>query len=400
MALLNTSRQWGGISKTFHWLIALLIVVAIILGIAAEEAALSPVKLKLFIFHKSIGITVLVLVGLRLGWKLLTPQPSPAEGLTPRTVQLSRLGHSLLYALMFTLPLSGWVVTSAANIPFQWMQWFSVPLLPGIDKPWQSAAEITHKVLFLVLLAAVSGHVCMAFIHHYKHGSNILKRMWPAPSALGGALIILALCAGALGLYQAIKPAVVVTTDKSDTVAGHHDQAATPARSDRQQWQPLASQSQLGFTGAYDGVTFDGEFKQFSARLFFDPADISNGLFDVSINTDSVTTYTQDWDASLPDPEWFSTSRYPKAYFRAEHFDFEGENYIAHGQLSLKGVSKPVDLHFSWQARPDGTVNFDARAVVDRTEFGIGSGMWSEDPTIGFEVKIHAQLLLVPATGH
>ena len=77
-ALRNSPDGWGPVAIGLHWLIAVLIAGQLVLGVAAEEAAVSPAKFDLFVWHKSFGVTILLLVALRLGWRLGNPPPADA----------------------------------------------------------------------------------------------------------------------------------------------------------------------------------------------------------------------------------------------------------------------------------------------------------------------------------
>ena len=116
MALKNFPEQWGWLSKLFHWLTALLIFVQIPLGFYAESLRLSPLKIDVFVWHKSLGMLILLLVIARLLWRIKSSIPVALA--TSRLQQLLASGaHGLLYTLMLALPVSGWVTSSAANFP-------------------------------------------------------------------------------------------------------------------------------------------------------------------------------------------------------------------------------------------------------------------------------------------
>ena len=399
MKLTNSSQSWGLISQSFHWLIALLIFLALVLGYIAHEMGTSPAKIKLFILHKSIGITILVLVILRFLWKIMSSQPAPATKITDTNEKLANLGQLALYGFMFAIPFTGWVVNTAANIPFKWMNLFAVPNLPWIQPTWEYSAALAHWYLSLLLVAALVGHGGMAVFHHIKHGSNVLIRMLPnikPPIFFVSFVLVFGLAVG-LSLQSIRSPSVSVEAAANGEQAGavSADQLLVK-NSDHtnQQWLVLSEQSKLAFVGAYDGVSFDGEFKRFTTEMYFDPAVPEQGHFYVEIDTGSVTTYSDDWDGSLPDEDWFFISSYPKAIYQANVFSKTENGYRAQGVLSLKGISKPVNLDFNWQTLSDGTVQFDGVAVVNRTDFNIGAGEWAADDTIAFNVDVKVNLAL------
>lgn len=351
-------------------------------------------------FHKSIGITVLVLALLRLLWKLLTPQPEQPPAISERNHRLANLGHWGLYGLMFALPLTGWVINSAANIPFQWMNLVTIGNLPGVSASWQQAATQAHWYLFLLLALMVAGHAFMALYHHYVHRNPVLMRMLPVPTPrIFFAIFFATLMVAVVAFYQTAHHVQAVATTAIDKTVPQYSISAIrkPAQHSSMQWQPVADASKLMFVGAYDGAAFDGEFKAFNAQLFFDPKVPEAGFFDVSIDTASVTTYSDQWDSSLPDEDWFFVSQFPTATYQAVSFATRAEGYIAEGVLSLKGISHPVVLSFTWDVQDDNSVRLQGSAVVNRRVFGIGSGTWADDPTIAFDVQVTVDLLLVRA---
>jgi cytochrome b561 len=402
MQLKNTTHTWGGITKSFHWVIALLIFVAIALGLIAHEMPTSPAKVKLFILHKSIGVTVFVLVVLRFLWKLFGAQPQAAKGITEKNEKLAHLGHWALYGFMFALPLTGWILNTAANFPFKWMNLFAFPDFPGIGGGWKYPAFYAHQYLAYALMIVVGGHACMAILHHVKHNSDVLTRMLPSIKPPVFAIIFLAVFGGLVfASLQSVKSSPVSSSEKEavDTVSPSLTTPVVDSSSHTDKlWLIVADDSKLSFVGTYDDVPFDGEFKQFRADMYFDPSAPEQGFFDVQIDTGSITTYSDDWDGSLPDEEWFFIASYPQATYQASQFVKTENGYRADGVLSLKGISKPVSLEFSWLESENGIVDFSGEATVKRTDFNIGVGEWAEDDTIGFDVKVKVNLKLKSAS--
>lgn len=178
--LRNTEVAWGAVAKFLHWSIAALIFAQFALGWMAVSWRLSPTKLELFIWHKSIGLLVFALVVLRLLWRFANPVPMlPAA--TPRAERAAaHASHYAMYALMLALPLSGWVINSAANIPLRVFGWFPLPALTAPDKALAETAKLVHFVLFVLLAALLLLHIAAALRHHYFKRTNVLSRMMPA----------------------------------------------------------------------------------------------------------------------------------------------------------------------------------------------------------------------------
>jgi cytochrome b561 len=179
----DSEHHWGTVSRSLHWLMGVLLATQWGLGKLGHEMARSPAKLDVLTWHKSLGVLLLLLVALRLAWRLsnrspVLPGPAPAwEGLA------ARITHVLLYALMLAIPLSGWVMASAKNVPFRvfWLlPW------PDIVQPSESLGETAgaiHAALATLLLAVVSLHVAAALRHHLILRNDVLRRMLPGSRA-------------------------------------------------------------------------------------------------------------------------------------------------------------------------------------------------------------------------
>ena len=391
MSMKNNQNNYGSVAQFFHWAIALLIFWAIAMGKIAEEMPFSPEKVDLFVLHKSAGITVLILVVMRLAWRFISPPPK--LGLDAKQEKLAHLGHWALYGLMIALPISGWLLTSAAGYPFAWFHLISVPNLPVGEELKGLFGEI-HEVLFYIIAAAIIGHVAMLIHHKKAQGKSYLPRMLPGQKMAAGVILLLILC-GLLG-YTVLSSRVAPTAiDKvSDEMVVPKSPTAIVGQSNSPLWQPTEGTNKLAFKGRYSGEPFDGEFKSFAPKLYFDPSAPESGIFDVTINTTTVTTYTSDWDSTLSGRQWFAFSQYMQAQFYSDNIKESGEGFVAEGTLSLKGVSQPVALSFTWQEQDTGAVLFMGQATLDRRDFNIGSGEWLEDDCVGFDVNIAVSLTL------
>lgn len=174
-------------AMAFHWLIAALIILNIIGAVATEDME-GPVRGLAMGMHKAAGMTVLVLSVLRLGWRLgHRPPPLPAA-IGRMTALAAHAVHGLFYLLMFALPVSGWLMISAASPrrPFSWFGLFDLPYLPVEgDKALQVVAHDAHEILFYLILALLALHVGGAVRHHFAHGRTFLFRMMPGHRSSG-----------------------------------------------------------------------------------------------------------------------------------------------------------------------------------------------------------------------
>lgn len=180
MALRNDSLHWGTVAKTLHWLMALLVITAATIGWIMLTLDNSPTKVKIYSVHKSIGITVLALVLMRLVWRAFDQPPLPIMSI-PRWQRIAAISvHVLLYLLMLAIPLSGWVFNSASNFPLQWFGLFHLPNITGGANPELKAfARAAHYWLFWILVLAFCMHVAAALKHHFVDKDTVLLRMLP-----------------------------------------------------------------------------------------------------------------------------------------------------------------------------------------------------------------------------
>lgn len=394
MQIKNTNYSYGLVAQILHWLIAILIFLAIVMGKMAEEMGMSSAKISMFVFHKSVGITVLVLVILRLLWKLTNPKVE--DGLTEKQAKAASHGHWLIYVFMIVVPLSGWMLTSAANYPFAWMNLVSVPLLP-VGEALKEPAEAIHGLGFYALAILIVGHVAMIAIHKRTHNLNVLPRILPGKSIVSLVAVVVIFAALLVPTVKlALSGGSEDDLDDDSAVAAPEIREATTVNTALPAWVNVADSSKLEFVGAYSGEPFNGEFKTFTSNLYFDPNNLQDSSFDVVIDATSVTTFNSDWDGSLAGLQWFGYKKYANAYYTASSFEKTENGFVAKGELDLKGMKQPVDLNFTWQAIGDNQVALKGNAVVNRTQFGIGSGSWAEDETIGFDVKVNVDLVLAP----
>ena len=180
MSLKNTTDRWGGISQLLHWTIAILIVLIGIVGLVMGELPRSPKYFWVYTAHKSLGLTVLALVLVRIGWRLYAGAPRPVPG-TPRLqALLASTTHGAIYLLILALPLSGWIYDSANALrPFRWFGLVEVPKLVAPDEALAASAHGAHEWLFWLLMALVAGHAGAALYHHFIQRDATLARMLP-----------------------------------------------------------------------------------------------------------------------------------------------------------------------------------------------------------------------------
>jgi polyisoprenoid-binding protein YceI len=156
--------------------------------------------------------------------------------------------------------------------------------------------------------------------------------------------------------------------------------------------------STLTFSSSYQGESFTGRFGRFDANIAFDPANLATSNFDVTITLGSADTQNSERDDALKGADFFNVAKMPTAHYFASKFrSLGGNRYAADGALTLRGVTKPVVLSFTWT--PGATPALVGDANVNRLDFGVGGGQWADTATIGNAVKVHTALKLVAASG-
>ena len=180
-------RRYSGLSITLHWAIALLIFVQIGLGWYFNEVLPdhSPIQDRFQDIHVSLGLTTLLLILVRIGSRIFTPAPTLPRDFPPWEGRLARAVHLLLYALMLTLPLSGWLFLTVrhAPIPFWGVDWPPLPGLGAYTGPAHRAfgRSVKHFHVFTLIWAVwavVALHVAGAVKHQFD-GRPVLWRMIP-----------------------------------------------------------------------------------------------------------------------------------------------------------------------------------------------------------------------------
>ncbi|MET0654098.1 MAG: YceI family protein, partial [Pseudoxanthomonas sp.] len=168
--------------------------------------------------------------------------------------------------------------------------------------------------------------------------------------------------------------------------------AATPAIAAEYVQAPGSS---LVFASKYDGEVFTGKFSGFTTTLSFDPAKLAASKLDVVITLTGVSTGNGDRDSTLTGADFFNVAKFAQARYTATKFrSLGGNQYAADGNLSLRGVSKPVTLTFTWTPGAQPVLN--GKATVKRLDFGVGGGDWTDTDAIPNEVAVSTKVVFKP----
>lgn len=404
--------RYTAVAIALHWTIAVLIVLQIVL--AGRMEGRTPEAFAVLQFHKSIGVTVLLLSVARLGWRLINPPPPEPATLAPWEQRLAVVVHWAFYGVMIGMPLTGWAMVSASRIEiptllFGTVPWPHLPVLPDLapaaKQAWHEAAKQGHHLIIKGFYVLIALHVAGALKHQlFRRDEPVLARM--APGAVGGRwleprllAIVLAL-AGVVAfgrLYEPPHPAMVAAPAPAAVppapapAAPPVQAAAEPTPSGPVRWA-VAPGSTLAFATAWSGQSIRGRFDRWTADIVFSPEALDRSKVHVDIDLASGNTGDAQRDAALPSADWLDAGAHPKATFTATRFTAAGEGrYVAHGQLTLRGISRPLDLPFRLKIDGDRA---EVRGVtsLDRTTFGVGQGEWTSTDDIPAKVTVTVTL--------
>ena len=172
------TSAYTGTAIALHWLTAVLIVGAFTLGWIMTDLAVSPLKLRMFNWHKWTGVTVLALVIIRSVWRATHPPPALLP--MPAWQRKAANGlHHLLYLLMFLQPISGWIYSNAAGYPIVYLGLLRLPTLVSKNKALADIWVEVHEWLGWMLLIAICLHVLAGLKHHFVDRDDTLRRMLP-----------------------------------------------------------------------------------------------------------------------------------------------------------------------------------------------------------------------------
>ena len=174
---MSTAQRYPTPAIVLHWLVALLIFVAFPLGVYMHELPVSPDKLKLYSYHKWIGITILMLAAARVMWRTTYTPPALPASMAPWQHRVTHTVHGLLYVLILAIPLSGWLMSSAKGFQTVWFGVLPLPDLVGKDKALGELLANVHQILNFSLLTLVFLHVAAALKHHFIERQPFLQRM-------------------------------------------------------------------------------------------------------------------------------------------------------------------------------------------------------------------------------
>ena len=184
--LQNSEARYGALAMALHWLMALLLSALVVLGLymtRLPDVGFDTWKIGLILYHKQLGILALMLVALRIVWRVGNVLPDLAETLPDWQKVAARFVHLCFYALMLALPVTGWLMSSATGIPVSVFGLFTLPdLVPYDDHLFQVLVD-AHRYLGYALIVCMIAHIGAALRHQFLLHDGTLNKMLPGSGA-------------------------------------------------------------------------------------------------------------------------------------------------------------------------------------------------------------------------
>lgn len=452
------SQRYTAVAIVLHWAIAIAILGMIPLGWwmgdSLDDPATQAQAVAAFQLHKSIGLTILALSLVRLGWRLTHKPPSLPAHMPAWEATAAKLTHWAFYFIIIAMPLTGWLFVSTAwsphderalNVPTIYFGLFEVPhlfglahLADGTRAGLAEALENIHGKLAWGAIVLLVLHVGAALKHHFVDKDEVLTHMVPglkapngeaspaspgrAPALIAGFAAILIAAASALYVFanpggapsapieapfssngvdtglgsppgsEAIAPTEEAAAPTAPTTPTPATNVAPPA------WRVDQGASSIRFNGTHAGVNFNGAFARWSADIHFDPANLDASTATVTIQTGSAADGIPMHDQSMPEAEWFDVANHPTATFRTTRIRARGEGrYEADGTLTLKGQGIDIDMPFTLRIDGNRAV-MDGNVEIDRREANLGMESDPDAEYVSREigVRVHVEATRIP----
>lgn len=175
----NTLAKYGAVAKSFHWVMAVMVIAMLCVGFYMIGMEKTPSIVKLYATHKSVGMLILFLAVLRLLWRWMNPVPPLPEHMPKWQRWGAHLSHYALYFLIFAMPVVGWLMSSSVGFGVSFFGWVTLPPLISTHKEWTDSLRLLHWLGSWALVILISLHALAAFYHHFFQHDPVLRRMVP-----------------------------------------------------------------------------------------------------------------------------------------------------------------------------------------------------------------------------
>jgi len=178
--------KYTATARTLHWVMAVLVLLTIPAGfLMVQEGLDRGLQNRLFIFHKNVGVLLLLLIFVRLAWRARTPAP-PLPAVVPAwQARIARLTHVALYALLVILPVAGYIRVRAGGFPIESLDAMGLPPLVPRSDALAGIAKTIHLYAAFAIAGVLCAHIGAALFHGIVKRDGVFSRIWP-PVGGGG----------------------------------------------------------------------------------------------------------------------------------------------------------------------------------------------------------------------
>ena len=345
----------------------------------------SGLYIKLIQLHKSFGITVLLLACLRVVWRSAHTPPaiSPPPPVWLRVT--ATLVHSLLYVLMFAIPLAGWVMVSASTLNvdtllFGTIPWPHLPVLPTLDigtrESIEHLAHTVHAIAGNVLIALLVLHIGAALKHHFIDKDSVLRNMLPDWSSRNWRTVFGASVFGVVAVL--IGFLLHASTHRAEAIVA-------------------AGSAEVSFLANITDYQAPGIFSEASVTATLDDSDLANSRIEALVDTTSASSTDDGVDGGIRDPDWFDVETHPQARFVSTSISTSDtpNTFEVTGTLTIKTIELDVTFPMLISTEVDGRFA-SGEFTVDRRHFELGLESQPDEDWVGFDVLIRFRFPLNP----
>ncbi|UYP68940.1 cytochrome b/b6 domain-containing protein [Thalassobacter stenotrophicus] len=393
MPAANTRQHYGSVTKTFHWLTALLILTVIPLGIVAQRWSFDTsdalaIKATLFSIHKTVGLTLFFVALARIAWAVTQAKPGPLHPDRKLETFAAETVHWALYASLVVVPLTGWIHHAATEgfAPIWWPFGQKLPFVPKDVELAHTFASL-HIIFERVLIISLGLHIAGALKHAWIDRDATLARMLPGTNPKVPNYDHTTTASPAIAAFAAYGLALLVGAGLG--MFAHQEGPATPQlEAVASDWQ--VTDGTLAITVTQLGAPVTGQFADWTAAITFDETvtDGVAGQVDVTISVPSLSLGSVTTQAL--GAEFFNASDFATATFSAPIRVTDGA-YLADGTVTIRGITVPATLPFTL-ALQDGIATVEARTQLSRLSFGMGETAYPDESSVGFAVDVAISL--------
>lgn len=394
MKIFNDDQDFGAIARFFHWVIAFLILGMLVLGLTMGSVNYGLPRHEVYSLHKSIGLLILFLAIGRILWRFASVPPDALETHAKWERALARIVHLFLYLAIFAMPITGWLMSSAAGRP---PTFFGLPVPRFLEKDEALAGifSTAHEWIAYGLIAVIGLHVAGAIKHHLIDKDATLRRMagdklqWFKTIFIVLVLDLVLSAAAFLFLKDTVMQS---TVNEAGVARSAPVELPDISKLGAHEWMIDPRVSTLTFETNVMASPFTGHFNAFSGKIIFDPSNIQMARADIRIDMSETVTGDQSRDEMLKMSEWFSTAQFPESRFVTKTIEqMDGNRYVAVGDLTIRDMTLPVTLPFTLdftQTSEVDQVHMQGEIVIHRLDFGVGQGEYQATESVDDEVRV------------